>query len=661
MAQIYYVSPTGCDQATGAIDAPLRTISRAAALAQPGDTVRVREGVYREWVKPACGGMHNALRIIYEAMPGEHPVIKGSELIKGWTRLDGTVWRATLDNAMFGDRNPYALPIEGDWLDWPKNPPVHLGEVYLNGRSMYEAFSLEEVRAGQPRDFSYRDPWSGEALRIQDPEATVYKWYAEVDDSHTTLYVNFHGADPNAQTVEINVRPCCFYPEKTGLNYITVRGFEMCHAACPFTPPTADQPGMLGPHWAKGWIIEKNHLHHAKCAAISLGKEISTGHNLYTRFGRKSDYLYQMEAVFLGLQAGWSKENIGGHIVRNNLIHDCGQNGVVGHMGGAFSVIRHNHIYDIGQKRDFYGYEIAAIKLHAAIDTVIEGNLLHDCETGLWLDWQAQGTRVTRNVFFRNDKDLCLEVTHGPCLVDNNLLGSPHAIVDMAQGTAFVHNLVCGYTYNTPVLDRPTPYHFPHSTAAAGCAVVYGGDDRYFNNLFTCDRPIKPDSDHGAGTAVYDRYTAPAEYPRLLAAKGNTDLQKFYDVPQPVWMEGNAYAGAAVPCRHEAAQVADSPSGLHIRIEEDRCVLNLDVSAEVLTRTCTAVTSERLGMPRITEESYENPDESPVDFTRALDGPRTTPQPGPFAQLKKGPQEIILWVADSVPTMPERREPDVLA
>ena len=56
----------------------------------------------------------------------------------------------------------------------------------------------------------------------------------------------FQGADPNEELAEINVRKCCFYPEKPGMNYITVRGFEMAQAACPWTPPTADQPGLLG-------------------------------------------------------------------------------------------------------------------------------------------------------------------------------------------------------------------------------------------------------------------------------------------------------------------------------------------------------------------------------------------------------------------------------
>ena len=93
----------------------------------------------------------------------------------------------------------------------------------------------------------------------------------------------------------------------------------MAQAACPWTPPTADQPGLLGTHWSKGWIIENNEIHDAKCSGISIGKESSTGHNLCTRRHRKPGYQYQMEAVFRALQIGWSKEKIGSHIIRNNV------------------------------------------------------------------------------------------------------------------------------------------------------------------------------------------------------------------------------------------------------------------------------------------------------------------------------------------------------
>src|SRR5699024_8681267 len=137
----------------------------------------------------------------------------------------------------------------------------------------------------------------------------------------------------------------------------------------------------------------------------------------------------------------------------------------VGHMGCVFSEIYGNHIYNIGLKREFYGHEIGGIKLHAAIDVSIHNNRIHDCSLGLWLDWQTQGTRVARNVFYNNSRDLFVEVSHGPYVVDYNIFASPVEMDNFAQGGAYINNLFCGEIRQETVLDRATPYHYPHSTA----------------------------------------------------------------------------------------------------------------------------------------------------------------------------------------------------
>ena len=73
-------------------------------------------GEYREWVKPRRGGLSDPRRITYQAATGEHVVIKGSERVTGWELADGTVWRATVPNSLFGEFNPFAEEIAGDWI-----------------------------------------------------------------------------------------------------------------------------------------------------------------------------------------------------------------------------------------------------------------------------------------------------------------------------------------------------------------------------------------------------------------------------------------------------------------------------------------------------------------------------------------------------------------
>src|SRR4051812_11382660 len=73
-----YVSTGGSDAAPGTLSQPLRTIQAAANLAQPGDTVLVRGGVYRESVRPARSGTGTD-RITFSPYPGESVTVSGAD------------------------------------------------------------------------------------------------------------------------------------------------------------------------------------------------------------------------------------------------------------------------------------------------------------------------------------------------------------------------------------------------------------------------------------------------------------------------------------------------------------------------------------------------------------------------------------------------------
>jgi len=643
MNKEFHVAVTGSDLADGTKAHPFRTISKAAQVAETGDKVIVHEGEYREWVKPEHSGYSNISRITYEAAEGEKVVIKGSERIQGWEPVEGTVWKVTLPNTFFGDYNPYKEILSGDWFMYTPGIYRHPGEVYLNGVSFYEADSLDDVKNPVVRTGVQGLRWFKSDELILHPERTIYQWFCETNDETTTIYANFQGADPNKELVEINVRKCCFYPEKSGMNYITVRGFEMAQAASPWTPPTADQPGLLGVNWSKGWIIENNIIHDAKCSGISIGKEASTGHNLCTRRHQKPGYQYQMEAVFRALQIGWSKEKIGSHIIRNNVIYDCGQNGIVGHMGGVFSEIYNNHIYNIAVKHEFFGYEIAGIKLHAAIDVKIHHNRIHNTTLGTWLDWQAQGVRVSNNLYYNNDADLFVEVSHGPYLVDNNIFASDFTFVIAAQGGAYVNNLCCGKTHLTKVLDRSTPYHFPHTTQVAGTAVVYGGDDRYYNNLFVGVEGVE-----NCGTAIYNPNTASyEEYVEQVIGQGVGDLEMFKRVEQPAYVAANAYFKGAEGFEREKVGYTDKTfdPGVKILEEGSEVYLEINVKKEMLDVPAKIVSTKTLGTVRIVDAIFDDPNGNLIVLDRDYMGASRSEKPvvGPIEGLKPGANRIKVW------------------
>lgn len=173
----YHVSINGNDQAIGNADQPFRTISRAASLAVAGDTVIVHAGIYREWVNPKNGGTKDH-RIIYKSAGDGEVVITGAERLLNWTSARDNVWVTEVSNTLFSVRHPYDTELSGDWLfDGELN--VHLGDVYLNHTSLYETDSLLKVQ--KP------DIWTN----AKYPEASRFKWYAEVGPTTTKIWANF--------------------------------------------------------------------------------------------------------------------------------------------------------------------------------------------------------------------------------------------------------------------------------------------------------------------------------------------------------------------------------------------------------------------------------------------------------------------------------------
>ena len=65
---------------------------------------------------------------------------------------------------------------------------------------------------------------------------------------------------------------------------------------------------------------------------------------------------------------------------------------------------------------------------------------------------------MSRNLYYANNRDLFVEVSHGPFLVDHNIFASNASLESWSQGGAYVHNLVCGTVWLNPVPERYWSY-----------------------------------------------------------------------------------------------------------------------------------------------------------------------------------------------------------
>ncbi len=439
----YHVAIHGDDANNGSAANPLRTISKAATLAQSGETVTVHEGTYREWVSPQRGGTGEDTRITYRAAKGEKVVIKGSEIIKDWKKVRGSTWKVGLPNTFFGDYNPYALKLIGGWLEYGKWH--HRGDVYLNGKAFLEKKTEREVG---------------------DASGT---WFCRTDKKTTFITANFGKSDPNRETVEIAVRPSLFMPEISGLKYITVDGLSFLHAASNWSPPNIPlQPGAVGTRMGKRWIIQNCTVTDCRTVGIILGAAPGVDYRDIDAYGD--------------------------HVIRNNVIRRCGQAGIAGLQGATRSLIENNLIEETNYRKEFGGAETAGIKFHYSVDTIIRGNLIRGVYRqkmsafGIWMDNANQGTRITGNIIYNTDAEpIFVEINHGPILMDNNVVVGERIkrIRSNSQANVFAHNLFVDAVYWWDTGEARYPrYYKPHTQRIAGKKIATAAQDRWYNNVF---------------------------------------------------------------------------------------------------------------------------------------------------------------------------------
>ena len=163
------------DRGPGSAERPWRTISRAAepGALRPGDAVVVREGVYREAVRPTRGGRPGAL-VTFAAWPGETVILSGADPAPdGWQRV-GNAWR-----------RPWTLePMEA----YNDDPVFRRELIVAGGRVLHQAPSAEALTPGT-------------------------FWIEGPDTAPVAVWARFPGdATPEAARVEIASRDVLFGP-----------------------------------------------------------------------------------------------------------------------------------------------------------------------------------------------------------------------------------------------------------------------------------------------------------------------------------------------------------------------------------------------------------------------------------------------------------------
>ena len=481
--RVLYVAKSGHDTGTGSEDAPFLTIGRAAAEARPGDSVVIHTGTYREEISLNRGGVAEDARIAFTSAPGEMAVIKGSEAVAAWKPEGGSVWRADVPDIIFGSFNPFATPISG--AQYLGAAWRHLGEVYLDGIALAEQPSREAVADG------------------------AHRWFAQRQSGLTRIWANFGGDNPTQRLVEINVRAAAFSTGTTSVNYVKLDSLSVAQTANNWASLDARQPGAISSGGGTHWIIQDCTITDAKCVGISLEQP---GRDL-TRVGPNRPAFGEFQDMAAA----------GHHIIRDNLIQRCGEAGIFGLLHGTCSEIVGNQIEDINSAGQFSGDDVGGIRLAVAIDTIIRHNLVRRVGGGGYgvvLGPLYQGVRIASNVIMETaGSPLYFMRSHGPVLVDNNVISGPGVSTGegvklrSAEASVFAFNLFSNCAITSTALSGTvaggTISYRPHTLVTKQTIPALALDNKWFANTFFHAGLDQLPPEHGA-EADYNRYVAGA-------------------------------------------------------------------------------------------------------------------------------------------------------
>jgi parallel beta-helix repeat protein len=194
-ATTYYVATDGNDANSGvALATPFRTISKAANKALAGDTVLIRGGTYREQVDMGTGGSAgNYLTIA--AYNGEVPVIKGSEVVTGWTQHSGAIWKKT----------GWGINSQQVFVDFDSRPGKPLQQIGMPS----SFFTTFEYNAAVGSGLS-----SMTAGTFYYDGSTLYVWLAD-------------GSSPNSHVMEASTKMRLLF---MAAPYVYVKGLTFRHS-----------------------------------------------------------------------------------------------------------------------------------------------------------------------------------------------------------------------------------------------------------------------------------------------------------------------------------------------------------------------------------------------------------------------------------------------
>jgi hypothetical protein len=155
--KVYYVSSKGNDNGKGTISKPFKTIQRAADVMRAGDVCYIRQGVYREKIKPSNDGT-SVSPINFYSYKNDTVVLTANKPIAKWEHFKGNIYKAYCkDSVIQLFCNHQEMPI-ASYPDYPNR---------LNAENWADAYADNsgDIKFKDGKQYP-KDYWKGAYCRI---------------------------------------------------------------------------------------------------------------------------------------------------------------------------------------------------------------------------------------------------------------------------------------------------------------------------------------------------------------------------------------------------------------------------------------------------------------------------------------------------------------
>lgn len=427
------------DANAGTAAKPFKTIARAAQIAQAGDTIIVKAGLYRESVPLRKSGTEKA-PISFVANPAGKVILSGADVVTGWTRVpgDAPIYRIPW-NHVFAIDYHNGRPIEHH----PDDEPLwgRAEQVIADDKQLLPVLGLDglqkawqaHVAAGRPKTLPSPLPHLGGPFAGQFAVESEFV----LDTEKKFLYVWLaDGSDPNKHQMEAATRGQTFgvnyWESKEGVQYVQVRGFVFRYGA------SFPQRAVISLHGAHN-LMEDCRIEQMSGAGVAVGGTL-----------------------------------------RRCVVTGCGQTG--GSAGGDGFVNEDDLWEGNCWKPINRGWDAGGVKM-----AVTNGGLFRRCAfrrnggPGLWFDIDVRNVLVTECIFEENEgSGLFVEISRRNRILNNLALRNGVGVVGKgddwaAGGITLAESEDCIVSNNTCVGNKdgitfreqgPRPLDTPDGTIA---------------------------------------------------------------------------------------------------------------------------------------------------------------------------------------------------